>query len=341
MKRRRRISQRRTKRYAKPIKYFADRQINWLKYVVELRSIKVIPATSLTIPGDAPKDFVSDREYRQGHRSRRRPFVQYIAKVGSKFYPLESIVEDYLTRVGECLGVNIAGSKLRIIEGQVRFMSKYFRTGSDTLTHGAELYESCLGKDNYQALADRKEEKTFFTFEDTTEAISTAFPDFADSIIKGYVEMIVFDAIVGHNDRHPYNWGVIVPTKKARKPRFSPVYDTAHALFWNNSEEKVVRMLNDPKLLENYALKSQPAICWDREKVDFFELIGLIWERYPSYRDNIERFLDVQKLENAIEVLHTQYEELLSLERRELMEQCLRLRLKLTRDSITSRGGVL
>lgn len=54
--------------------------------------------------------------------------------------------------------------------------------------------------------------------------------------------MLVFDAIVGNNDRHFYNWGVIVDLKGMKPPRFSPVYDTARGLFWNQSEEWIEKL---------------------------------------------------------------------------------------------------
>jgi hypothetical protein len=216
-----------------------------------LRHYTLEQVNFLSITGDAPKDFVTDSEYRPGHRSRRQRRESYIAKVGSKFYPNESIVEQLITRIGQTYGLKIADSKLRIVAGQVRFMSKYFlRRQAEQLTHGAEIYELSVGKEQYAALADTKQERDFFTFQMTREAIGYAFPDLQDTITAGYVEMLTFDALIGHNDRHPYNWGVIVPLRKKRAPRFAPVYDTARALFWNVPESRMAQMLQDPHQLE-------------------------------------------------------------------------------------------
>ena len=83
--------------------------------------------------------------------------------------------------------------------------------------------------------------------------------------------MLTFDAIVGTNDRHPYNWGVIVPVNKNLSPRFAPVYDTSRALFWNSEEGYVERLLEDKTLLDNYINRCIPPVGWDGEtKVDFF-----------------------------------------------------------------------
>lgn len=84
------------------------------------------PVDFLSIPGDAPKDFIRDSKHRPGHRTRRQRFERYIAKVGSRFYPNESITDQLLTRIGQSFGLSIADSKLRLIDGQVRFLSRYF-----------------------------------------------------------------------------------------------------------------------------------------------------------------------------------------------------------------------
>jgi HipA-like C-terminal domain len=230
MRARKKLSPRpRRESYQKPVKHFADYQVDWASVIPELRKYKLDRVTFLSVMGDAPKDFITDSEYRPGHRSRQQRTESYIAKVGAKYYPNESITEHFITRIGQCFDMNIADSKLRLIDGQVRFMSKYFLRGETLLTHGAEIFELCLGKEDYAAIAEKKIESEFFTFQIACEEIKNAFPGYESKIICGLAEMLAFDALIGHNDRHPYNWGVVVPLRKGAAPRFSPVFDTARA----------------------------------------------------------------------------------------------------------------
>ena len=337
MRREKRLSPiRQKKSYRKEIKYHSDFQLDWIKLIPALKNYTLERVDFLSITGDAPKDFITDSEYRPGHRSRRQRQESYIAKVGSKFYPNESITEHLVTRIGEIYGLRIAESKLRLIDGQVRFMSKYFLNRQDEqLTHGAEIYELCLGKENYAEIASKKAERDFFTFQMTCEAISDAFPGYMERIVAGYVEMLTFDALIGHNDRHPYNWGVIVPIRKARAPRFSPVYDTARALFWNKPEYSVRQMLTDARQLESYVNKCTPQIGWDGEqRVDFFRLIGLIWTNFARYRNNIEKFLPDTLLRLSCRMIEKEFEHLMSAERRELIKRCLHLRQQQLREAV-------
>lgn len=160
----------------KAIKILADFQLDWASLIPTLRRYELEKVDFLSIPGMAPKDFITDSEYRPGHRSRAERTESYIAKVGSKFYPNESIAEQLVTRLGQVYGLNIADSKLRMVDGQVRFMSKYFlNRRSEQLTHGAEIFELCLGKENYADLAEKRAESEYFTFQMTAEAIKRLF----------------------------------------------------------------------------------------------------------------------------------------------------------------------
>ncbi len=161
----------------------------------------------------------------------------------------------------------------------------------------------------------------------TCEAIRVWFPENNEKIIIGYVEMLTFDAIIGHNDRHPYNWGVIVPLFRNRLPRFAPVFDTARALFWNIPEKRVVTMLTNKMSFESYVNKCRAPIGWDKKKeVDFFELIALIWKEFVFCRKHIEKFLDADKLNDIAKILDEDFGKLISEERRELIKSCLHLR---------------
>jgi len=340
MKRRHRVPKIRPKRQGKAIKFESDLQLNWLKLVPRVKNYRIQSVNFLTIAGDAPKDFTTDKEYRPGHRSRTNPYDKFIAKVGSKFYPLESITEQLITRIGQSFGLKIADSKLRIINGQVRFLSRYFLKGGEQLTHGAEIYEYSLGKENYQELSDRKREAEYFTFQMTRETIHQLFPSEGVGIVGLYIEMLAFDALIGHNDRHPYNWGVIVPIRKKSKPRFAPVFDTARALYWNIPESKIVIMNKDEAAFDAYIRKCSPPVGWDRAKnVAFFDLIGLIWNDFPEYRKHIDKFLDQRKMDDVEAIITKEFRTLISEDRCELIKKCLHRRQKLLIEAISICKG--
>lgn len=54
----------------------------------------------VAIAGDAPKDFLQIYEYGVAKRAKPSRWPKYIAKVGHKWYPNESIMEHFLSRLG-------------------------------------------------------------------------------------------------------------------------------------------------------------------------------------------------------------------------------------------------
>ena len=71
--------------HKKSIKCEADYQLNWKDLIPELRKYSLEKIDFLSITGDAPKDFITDSEYRPGYRSHSKKRESYIAKIGSKF----------------------------------------------------------------------------------------------------------------------------------------------------------------------------------------------------------------------------------------------------------------
>lgn len=312
---------------------YSELQLRWDLLIPSLKDYTLEKVEFLSVPGEAPKDFITAKEYTPGKISHQE---SYIAKVGAKSYPHESIIEQFITRIGQTYELNIADSKLRLIDGQVRFMSKYFlKRSSQQLTHGAELFEIIFGKEDYGKLAETKKEHEVLSFQMVCEAVRETFPEFEAEIVSGFVEMLTFDALIGHNDRHPYNWGVIVPIRKAEAPRFSPIFDSARALFWNEKEQAVKQMLTDKPKFEKYIKNCTTAVCWDGEKgVDYFRLIALVWKEYETYRPSIERFFPEEHLKNTLKVLENEFGALMSKPRMELIGRCLRLRRERLIDAV-------
>jgi len=178
------------------------------------------------IGGDAPKDFIRVYEFKKSKKADVKNWEKHIAKVGHKWYPLESITEHLLNRIGEILGLDMAHSQLRIVHGQLRFLSKYFLQSEDILVHGAQIYSTYLEENDdkfIQEIEDQNWARALLTFQFTHEAVKFLFPQQFQSIMNHLVELLVFDAITGNNDRHFYNWAVITHIEGLNPPKLSPI----------------------------------------------------------------------------------------------------------------------
>jgi len=285
--------------------------------------------------GDAPKDFIRVYKYGEAFKRDVKNWSKYLAKVGHKWYPIESITEYMLNKLGETLGLKMAKSELRLADEQLRFLSKYFLAPDENLIHGAQIYSTFLNEQDttfVDEIEEKRMSKELLTFQLTKQAIEFVFPQQSETILENLVQLLVFDAIVGNNDRHFYNWGVITDIRNKKIPVFSPIYDTARGLFWNFNEDKIVRFFNKSNKIENgqfekYIQLSQPKIGWDgMKKLNHFDLIANIFNNYPNYSVICSDLLNTHNLDAIFEMLNSEFNKLLSKKRFILVRACLQER---------------
>src|SRR5205085_5164216 len=132
------------------------------------------------VSGDAPKDFLLIYNHGRKNKARMHEWPAYIAKVGHKLYPNESITEHLLTRIGQVLGMEMARSRLMWVRGQLRFLSEYFLREGEMLVHGAEIFAGYLAdKDFVEEVGEDRREREIFTFQVVDDSVLNRFPDHA------------------------------------------------------------------------------------------------------------------------------------------------------------------
>jgi hypothetical protein len=288
-----------------------------------------------SVGGDAPKDVIKLYEYGRTKKDNLKSWIRYIAKIGHKWYPNESITEQLLTEIGKCFGIKIANSKLVYAENYIRFLSEHFHNEEQTLIHGANILSRFIKESDNSWIDDMDRNRTLkseININDVIRAIENVFPDDFIAIINDFYHMILFDALTGNNDRHYYNWGVVTHIKNKHKPYFSPVYDTARALFWNESDNYIVSLqkeINNPNNLKinNYVIKSVPKLSVPNNKhCNHFDLVNFLKEKNYISDEHKYIWTNEKNLEKVISVLNKDFKYLFIPERRVIIEKILRQR---------------
>jgi hypothetical protein len=291
--------------------------------------------TDIAITGDAPKDFIRYYQYGIGRKSRPTSWPLYLAKHGHKHYPMEAITEYLLNRIGEMYGFKMAESALGWFGGQIRFLSKYFLTKpmEQVLDHGADLYAGYLNDRFFvEEVEKQRLSPEFFTVQFTLSTLKHFYPDQSETLILEFIRLLIFDSLIGNNDRHFYNWGIIRHIKGNDKPVFSPIYDTARGLFWNDHEDKIRRIASNKidfqSFVEKYADNSTPKTGWEGDKkLTHFQLVEKL--KTLPFAINCELIKDAcsdLKLKRVISMIEKDFRDLMSPERRELIIACVSYR---------------
>ncbi len=294
------------------------------------------------LDGEAPKQYIKAYFYYPNCPRISSPdqWDGYYAKFGGKSYPHESIVEFAINKIGEGLGLKMNETQLAVINGQVRFLSKDFLKKGQRLIHGIEILAEYLEDKEFveEINEDKKNRREYLTFDVIEQAIKHVYPKEESHILTELIKMITFDALAGNNDRHFYNWGVIGDTAKGKKTGvvFAPVYDSARGLFWNHTQDRLLKLYKgyktSSKQVESYLKKSEPRFsCESNPKANHFQLIEFLVKYDNKYKD-IVTYLCTEEKENCVySKLDRHVFSLFSHERKEIMKEILRLRFNIIR----------
>lgn len=113
---------------------------------------------------------------------------------------------------------------------------------------------------------------------------------------------MIFDALVGEQDRHEENWGII---RKDGKYKLSPLYDNGCNLLREfQKKENAEKYYRGVKDFNAYVWRSKTLIYKeDGRQYKHFELIKKLYENYPKQIENeiinLEKLTD-SKIENIV-----------------------------------------
>lgn len=109
---------------------------------------------------------------------------------------------------------------------------------------------------------------------------------------KAFLQIPVFDALIGNQDRHCDNWGVI---RKGEQYDMAPLYDNGASLGHLLSEVQIKRLLNNPEGLNQFTQRSFSLIGLPNHKKPKHKmLLNYIYAKYPDHlTETIECLRDI------------------------------------------------
>jgi len=290
--------------------------------------------------GEAPKDLIFLNGWDHAYIA-KAPAPWKKCKTRAQVGPLECVTEYMISRIGNHLPVKLAGARLvrlRTRDGKhndVRFMSRYFlRHGQEQLVHGIELVAHAfdIAPDELTRQIPPNQERDFYTVDMVNEVLeiySRPSRELYYDLRNAFARMMAFDAIVGVNDRHPWNWGVVTNVvNRDTRPRFSPIYDTARGLFWNHSDDEL-RAKPLEKSVRDYADGSRPLIAHPGAgKRTHFDVIDYMVNgpMAGTFAASVRLIVGGFDADECRRCLHVEFRNLVSRDRLKYVEELLRYR---------------
>jgi hypothetical protein len=308
----------------------------------------------LGLIGAAPKNFIVFPKCATPNNRYARAYVA--KKPVRKHTGFRECVTEYLiARLGRMLPLQVAEARLVRLGASeqsppdVRFMSRYFLQPGESLLHGVEIVAQCFGME--KAAIERE-------FQNVKQEQSLYALDLVDDVIwefgktdavsqrlrEGFARMIAFDALIGANDRHAGNWGIVEDVEQKRPPRFSPVFDTARGLLLRYSDadlERVEKTRTTESFIKNHAERSLPLIGTPgREHSNHFELVRyMVGPGHKRFGQAAKSIVFAFRPEHARSVLHREFGRLFSPLRLRFIDALLRYRHQRLIDICSTRGS--
>lgn len=234
----------------------------------------------------------------------------YYFKEPKEKYPWEFWNEIIAYKVGSALGFNVLKYEVAVLEDIAGCLSKSMTENPlQELIHGQQVLLRMLPEFETKKGSDHTFQLVEYFFNSTNEQSHQL-------IIHDFIEMLVFDAIIGNRDRHQQNWAIIREIKiQARVSKnflnrlkkkdspplivinavFSPFFDNGNCLAYNIIEENLDGFLTDNDKLEKYLFgdKAVSHLRWYGESMPHLKLLQHIAKKYPETINNA-----IQKVRN-------------------------------------------
>jgi hypothetical protein len=299
---------------------------------------RVVP---ITVGGATEKDVLEDP--RSGSR--------YIAKLGGRNSDLEVMTEYAIYVVGNSLGLPVAHGRIARYRGRLRFLSQYFldTRKAEELVHGVQLFRELYDDNTVKGvLGNQQREQAMFSVQAVKNAFGAHYVhygnDVEEKLFAAFVAMLTHDALIGVQDRHHENWGVIVQRgTDAPAPRFAPLYDSARGLFCNETDAQLAKKdaWNKTSFLTRYVGRARPLFGFTgatsrsgRSYLTHVELLAEVFRAYPDQRDQISAIVCSCDWGHISAELRTRLRGFCSPRRAHLILQCLKNRQRLIMEAL-------
>ena len=216
-------------------------------------------------------------------------------------YPSEFWMEIIASKIGRLLGLEMLDYNIAKRNNMIGCISKNMVN-----KEGYALTELMYFLMGFQSTYNPESNQDKFTIQFVYDALKHYG---LEKFMPKYIETLLFDCIIGNQDRHQENWGIITPTKTSqeikskqdkniswKEAKVAPIYDSGSSLGREQNEDKIIQMLRDKNMMEAYINRYKPEVrLVEGKKIRYDELVQhlLADEHYNTLtRRIIDKFVN-------------------------------------------------
>lgn len=227
----------------------------------------------------------------------------YYFKQSKENYPSEIWSEIIASKFGQMIGFNVLDYNIAAYEQKLGCLSKSMivKSKGETLYHGVDVLNDFIEEFEIS-------DKPTYSFQNLQQICSQN--EVFESFMDNFIEIILFDALIGNTDRHTENWAFIMKlhfdfesnkitklpnsfhklsnrirkiVKFIVKPEldlniksvylFSPIYDNGSCLGREIAENEIINFLNDKHRIAAYINRGKSEILWHDKRLNLFQFI--------------------------------------------------------------------
>ena len=237
----------------------------------------------------------------------------------------EHISEHIAHQIGEILHIPTAKVDIGIRDGRIGCMSYFVCEENETLQEGISFISGRYPYYNADTMRD-EESNRYYCIEYIFNSVPKGIPN------RIWVEMMLFDFLIGNADRHQSNWALLfkvtIDKKVEVRLRQCPLYDNGSSLCCYVNEEQVLALLGKDSVRFNALIdtKSLSMIRIDgteKKRPTHRIVVNYLLEKYPIAREIAKEFIEKLNYQKISAVLDEYPEDILPNTKKELIRRYL------------------
>ncbi|MBB6446714.1 HipA domain-containing protein [Bacillus benzoevorans] len=231
--------------------------------------------------------------------------LKYLIKYPRKFnqgVSWEDITELIAAEIGKILGLEMMRVEIVTRKGQRGCLLRNF----------VEEYDAMMAEEGGALLPSLAE--TYNELQQSSlkniELIKAGFAmiekfGYWESIKTEFIDMLLFDSLIGNQDRHPFNWQLLFFIEEG--PIFSPIYDNGASLGFRFEDDQLMRKVLNAREMNKYIENTKiKAGLFEKKSVKAKDLLTFIQKRYPKeFTSSVTKLItfDMARYEEFIQSL--------------------------------------